>query len=162
MLESVFRANAGPLYTVYHALPSPVQNFLTSARGFLLARNRYSDGMTKYLYELRGHEAWNAEEIAQFQLVSLRRVLSHARETVPYYSEYPVAELNTTDDLRQFPVLTREEARANSSQFVSRSAQNANRIQVSTTGTTGASLQVSYSEDVARRNWAFHMRRWAS
>lgn len=161
MLESVFRANASSLYGVYHALPYPVQNFLTSARGFLLAKNRYSDSMGKYLHELRGHEAWNKEQIAQFQIDALRRIVCHARATVPYYSKYAALELNTPDDIRQYPVLTREEVRANPDLFVSRTARNANRIQVSTTGTTGASLHVSYSEDVSRRNWAFHMRRWA-
>ena len=45
--------------------------------------------------------------------------------------------------------------------FVSQAAKENNCIRVGTTGTTGASLQVSYSEEVARRNWAFHMRRWA-
>ena len=43
MLESVLRANATPLYSIYHALPYRLQNLLTSARGFLLAKNRYSD-----------------------------------------------------------------------------------------------------------------------
>ena len=44
MLESAFRANMGRLYGVYHSMPYPVQNFLTSARGLLLAKNRYLDG----------------------------------------------------------------------------------------------------------------------
>jgi phenylacetate-CoA ligase len=161
MLESVFRANAASLYGVYHALPYPLQNFLTSARGFLLAKNRYSDGTEKYLRELRSHETWNVDEIAQFQRNELRRIVNHARTTVPYYSNYPALDMNTPDDLKKYPVLSREDIRAQSHRFVSRLALGANCIKVSTTGTTGASLQVFYSEDVARRNWAFHMRRWA-
>jgi len=161
MLESIFRANAASLYGVYHALPYPLQNLLTSARGFLLAKNRYSDGMGKYLNELRSHEKWSNDEIVQYQRVALNRIIAHARLTVAYYAHYPMLDLKSPDDLREFPVLSREEVWANSPRFVSRSAQGPNCIRVSTTGTTGASLQVNYSEDVARRNWAFHMRRWA-
>jgi phenylacetate-CoA ligase len=161
MLESVLRANATPLYRAYHALPYRLQNLLTSARGFLLAKNRYSDSAGRYLSELRSHESWNADDIAQFQRSELHRIITHARATVPYYSGYPALQLKVPEDLQNYPVLTREDVRANARRLVSTAARGANCMRVSTTGTTGASLQVSYSEEVARRNWAFHMRRWA-
>lgn len=161
MLESAFRANVERLYGIYHSMPYPVQNFLTSARGLLLAKNRYSDGMEKYLGELRTHEKWTAEEIQEFQRRSLQRVLKHARATVPYYADYPAIDIRTPEDIKQLPVLTRETVRGNSHLFVTRGAMNGECIRVGTTGTTGASLHVRYTEAEARRNWAFHMRRWA-
>ena len=84
MLESAFRANMGRLYGVYHSMPYPVQNFLTSARGLLLAKNRYLDGMERTLRELRSHERWSPEEITAFQLSALQRTINHARATVPH------------------------------------------------------------------------------
>ena len=161
MLESAFRARANSLYGLYHSMPYPLQNFLTSARGLLLAKSRYSGGAARYLKELRSHEKWSAEEITEFQCKALQIIVNHARATVPYYSQYPPINLKSPEDLSAYPVLSRETVRENPDRFISAASQTANRIRVSTTGTTGASLQVSYSEDVARRNWMFHMRRWA-
>lgn len=161
MLESAFRANVERLYGIYHSMPYPFQNFLTSARGLLLAKNRYSDGMGKYLGELRTHEKWTTDEIKEFQRRSLQRIVKRARATVPYYADYPAIEIKTPEDIRQLPVLSRETVRGNSHLFISRSATNGDCIRVGTTGTTGASLHVSYTESEARRNWAFHLRRWA-
>ena len=161
MLESAFRANMGRLYGVYHSMPYPVQNFLTSARGLLLAKNRYLDGMERTLRELRSHERWSPEEITAFQLSALQRTINHARATVPHYADYRALELSAPSDIQSLPVLSRETVRNNPQRFVSRLDRTGDRIVVSTTGTTGASLQVRYTESEARRNWAFHMRRWA-
>jgi phenylacetate-CoA ligase len=161
MLESAVRANMQRLYGMYHSLPYPVQNMLTSARGLLLARHRYANSTLRYLRELRTHETWTPEQIAEHQLASLQRVLQHAREVVPYYSEYPSLTLKVPGDIRALPVLPRETVRGNPLRFVAGNLRDTDCIHVGTTGTTGASLQVRYSEAVARRNWAFHMRRWA-
>ena len=161
MFESTIRANVSRLHQVYDSMPYPVQNFLTSARGLVLARSRYSKSADSYLAELRSHERWGAKEIAEFQRHSLERMVTHARCAVPYYGNYPDVAWKTVDDIRTLPVLSRETVRSNPMQFVSSSVQNSHPIRVGTTGTTGASLQVSYTEAVARRNWAFHMRRWA-
>jgi phenylacetate-coenzyme A ligase PaaK-like adenylate-forming protein len=160
MLESVFRANVERLYGIYHSMPYPLQNFLTSTRGIFLAKNRYSDDMRNSLNELRSHERWTPDQIRDFQSKSLQRIVQHARTTVPYYADYPVFEVKTPEHITQLPVLLRETVRGNSHLFVSRGG-NRGRIRVGTTGTTGASLHVSYTEAEARRNWSFHMRRWA-
>ena len=161
MLESALRANLARLYSVYHSMPYPLQNFLTSARGLLLAKNRYLDGLERTLRELRAHERWTAEQITEFQRNALQRTIDHACRTVPHYADYPALELGAPRDIRSLPVLSRETVRSNPLKFVSRSDRTGDRILVSTTGTTGASLQVRYTESEARRNWAFHMRRWA-
>jgi phenylacetate-CoA ligase len=161
MFESAIRANAARLQRVYDAMPYPVQNLLTSTRGLFLARYRYSQANAKYLRELRSHESWTQEQISEYQLRALNRLLQHARTNVPFYSDYPDAPIRHLDTFGEFPVLTRDTVRSNARQFVSRLARDAQNICVGTTGTTGASLAVTYSESVARRNWAFHMRRWA-
>jgi phenylacetate-CoA ligase len=160
MFESALRANAARLQRVYDAMPYPVQNLLTSTRGLFLARYRYSQENGAYLRELRSHESWTAGQISEFQLQALNRLLGHARRNVPYYGDYPAGPIRSLEDFSKYPVLTREMVRRNAGKFVSRLA-GGNSIRVGTTGTTGASLGVTYSENVARRNWAFHMRRWA-
>jgi len=161
MFESVVRANLGRLMSIYEAMPYPVQNALTSARGLILARARYSDSNSKYLNELRKRELWTSEQMWDFQRRSLQRLLNSARRDVPHYAQYPSVEWKVPEDIRQLPVLSRELVRSKSGRFVSRTASAVECMRVGTTGTTGASLQVAYTEAVARRNWAFHMRRWA-
>jgi len=161
MLESAFRANMQRLYGLYHSMPYPVQNALTSARGLLLAKHRYANSTLRYLRELQSHEKWTPDPIADYQRASLQRILDHARTEVPYYWDYPDLTLTSPGDIAKLPVLHREVVRANPNWFVVRGQPGSDCIRVGTTGTTGASLQVSYSEGVARRNWAFHMRRWA-
>jgi len=117
--------------------------------------------MYAQLKELRSHEDWKADQIRSYQVKALQKVVDHARKTVPFYADYPSVQLQTPDDIAQYPVLTRETIRENADRLVSQVTPQAARIRVGTTGTTGASLRVAYDQDTARRNWAFHMRRWA-
>jgi len=161
MIEAQLRANSAALQRAYDRMPYSVQNLLTSARGWFLTRNRYAPRMFSLLRELRSHERWTVEEINAFQLQALRKIIEHARTTSSFYADYPECNIRSSADLRRFPVLTRELVRENGDRIASRAVQSAERIRVGTTGTTGASLQVTYSEPVARRHWAFRMRQWA-
>jgi phenylacetate-CoA ligase len=161
MIEAQLRANSAALQRAYDRMPYSVQNLLTSARGWFLARNRYAPRMFSLLRELREHERWTAEEINAYQLQALKRIIQHARTTSPFYAEYPDINLRSPGDVARLPLLTRELVRENGERLASRAVQSAERIRVGTTGTTGASLQVTYSQPVARRHWAFRMRQWA-
>lgn len=161
MLESQIRAKWPLFRTVYESMPDPVRNVLTTARGVILRRNRYHPEMYKLLRRLRAHEKWSPAQLEAFQLNSIRQTVDRARKTVPFYASYPRVPFRTAQDIAQYPVLTREVIRSNADRFISTESRGADCIRVSTTGTTGASLRVAYSETVARNNWAFHMRRWA-
>jgi phenylacetate-CoA ligase len=161
MLEKLFRAHSRRLQAVYDRMPSGVQNAMTSARGWSLARNRLSPEMFAVLAELRSHENWSLEQMAAHQLQALQSTVAHAQETVPFYAALPRAAIRKVEDLTQLPVLTREVVRQNAEGLVSSSTPPSQRVRVGTTGTTGASLKVAYSTRVARRNWAFRMRQLA-
>jgi phenylacetate-CoA ligase len=161
MFESTIRGNIGRFHKVYDSMPYPVQNFLTSARGLILARSRYSNGADRLRASLRQHEKWSDTDIVQFQRRALERILNHARSNIPYYATYPKLDWRSPEDIRNLPVLSREIVRSDPQSFVSRDATTSQCIRVGTTGTTGASLRVTYTEEVARKNWAFHMRRWS-
>jgi phenylacetate-CoA ligase len=161
MIEAQLRANSAALQRAYDRMPYSVQNLLTSARGWFLTRNRYAPRMFSLLRELRGHEKWTSEQITAFQLKALQKIVRHARAVSPFYSDYPELNLRTCADIARYPVLNREVVRENGDRLASRAVQTSERIKVGTTGTTGASLQVTYSEPVARRHWAFRMRQWS-
>ncbi len=119
MIEAQLRAKGPALQRAYDRMPYSVQNFLTSARGWFLTRNRYAPGMYSYLRELRRHEKWSTEEIARFQLNSIQRIADYARQTVPFYSNYARVAFKSPDDLRKYPVLTREVVSQNSDRLIS-------------------------------------------
>jgi phenylacetate-CoA ligase len=163
MLEPFVRSNLPHLQDVYERFPSPARHLLTSARGWFLTRIRYSPKTFALLRALRNDESWNAEQIALFQLCALRQILDHARRTVPFYSGYPSAEIGGFGDLRRLPILNRETVLQNQERLLSQSTDPHQRIRAGTTGTTGASLSVAYTEQLVSENWAFLLRQraWA-
>ncbi len=157
-IEKLFRAHSRRLQVVYDRMPSGLQNALTAARGWSLARNRYAPTMYAFLEELRSHEHWTREEVKAHQLRALQRVAQHASKTVPFYAALPPVDLNCLEDLAKFPVLAREQVRQAGDALLSKSVPDGECVRVGTTGTTGASLKIAYSPRVAQRNWAFRMR----
>src|ERR1700757_4349349 len=99
MIEAQLRARGPALQRAYDRMPYPVQNFLTSARGWFLTRNRYASRMFALLRELRSHEGWTREDIEAYQLAALRRIVRHARETSPFYADYPDRPLRSAAEL---------------------------------------------------------------
>src|SRR6516162_9259551 len=120
MLESAVRANMQRLYGMYHSMPYPVQNLLTSARGLLLARHRYAESTMRYLQQLRTHERWTWSEIVEYQCGRLQWIIQQARTRVPFYADYPAITVESLADLRRLPVLRRETVRGNPQLFVAR------------------------------------------
>jgi phenylacetate-CoA ligase len=161
MLEPFVRSSLPALQSFYDRFPSPARHLLTSARGWFLTRIRYSPGTFTLLRALRRGESWNADQIALFQLCALRQILDHAVRTVPFYSTYPRAEFRDIEHLRRLPILDRETVLQNQERLLSRATEPHQRIRAGTTGTTGASLRVAYTEQLVSENWAFLLRQWA-
>ncbi len=163
MLEPLVRNHLPDLQVVYDRFPAPARHLLTSARGWLLARLRYSRRTFTLLRALRRDESWTTEQIAYFQLGALRQTLDHAVRTVPYYADYPNLECDSVGELRGLPILERETVLENQERLLSRAIPPRERIRAGTTGTTGASLRVAYTERLVSDNWAFFLRQraWA-
>lgn len=161
MLEPLVRNHLPRLQNYYDRAPAPARHVLTSARGWLLTRIRYSSQALAFLRQLRRNESWSAAQIREYQLSALRRTFDHALRSVPYYANYSRTEICSFDDLRRFPVLTRDIALASQETLLASDVSARERIRAGTTGTTGASLKVAYTEQLARENWAFLLRQWA-
>lgn len=161
MMEPLVRNNLPRLQTYYDRAPAPARHVLTSARGWLLTRIRYSRRTFALLRQLRRNEAWTADQIREYQTTALHRTIDRALQSVPYYASYPRSNIRSTDDLRRLPVLRRETALENQGHLLASDVSPRERIRVGTTGTTGASLQVAYTEQLAGDNWAFLLRQWA-
>jgi len=161
VLEPLVRQHLPRLQYLYDRAPAPARHLLTSARGWVLTRLRYSRETFAILNDLRGHESWTAGQIADHQLRALRQTLRQAVDSVPFYGNYPLAKIRDLKDLSRLPVIDRETILDSQDRFLSRNVRASRRIRAGTTGTTGASLRVAYSENLARHNWAFLLRQWA-
>jgi phenylacetate-coenzyme A ligase PaaK-like adenylate-forming protein len=161
MFESLVRSNLSRLQPLYDRCPSPARHALTTARGWLLTQIRYSPETLVFLRELGGNESWTPAQIPSHQLTALNRTLHSALGSVPFYTRYPRIEIREFDDLRQFTILTREMVLQNQDRLLAQNIPPRRRIRAGTTGTTGASLTVAYTEALARKNWAFLLRQWA-
>jgi phenylacetate-coenzyme A ligase PaaK-like adenylate-forming protein len=160
MLEPLVRNNLPRLQSYYDRAPGPARHVLTSVRGWLLTRIRYSRQTFAFLRQLRRNETWTPQQIREYQTSALRRTLEHALNLVPHYAGYRRDEIRSFLDLRQYPVLTREAALANQENLLASDVSPRERIRAGTTGTTGASLRVAYTEQLVRENWAFLLRQW--
>src|SRR4029077_17832502 len=142
----------------YDHAPAPARHLLTATRGWLLARKRNAPETLSLLHALRTHEPWSSADIASYQLHALKQSLAHACSTVPFYADYPQVNLDSLDDLRRLPVLTREIVRENQDRLLSLSIPPHCRVQAAT---EDANLSVTYTEQLASDNWAFLLRQWA-
>jgi phenylacetate-CoA ligase len=161
MIEPLLRASLPRLQAAYDRCPARARDLLASARGLSLSRIRYAPDTFVFLRALRADESWSAEQVNMFQVAALQAILDHACATVPFYADYPRLEISSPTDLRKLPLLTRETVHQRPNRFLSQSVPKWRRIRAGTTGTTGANLKIAYTEELARKNWAFQLRQWA-
>jgi len=100
-------------------------------------RNRHYRDWRKFLNEA---DQWSAEQIEEYQIAEIKRIIEHAYESTPGYRElYADAGLSpdsfrSLQDLSKFPTVTKEMIRDGLESF---SAPAKRRIYVTTGGSTG-------------------------
>lgn len=143
----------------YNAAPVWLQHLLISAYGANLRRERYGAGQRSALAAIRDAQWTLASYSRERQLEQLRRVVEHARRTVPFYmNRLPAGEPATLSALAAIPVLTKAEVRAAGRAMISRTADPAALLEVHTGGTTGTPLTVYCDRATRQRNFAFFAR----
>lgn len=97
--------------------PVPVRDFTESLFYLLPPSLRYGKTYSEALSFFQQTENWNLEQFRAYQNQRLRRLISHAYEKVPYYrsvmqqSHLTPSDINTVDDLKLLPYLTKDIAR---------------------------------------------------
>ena len=170
MFEKLIRNAFPELQSLYDKAPYPLQNLLTTARGYTLSQMRYQRLFWEYLDELLDREKFTLAEIEAYQNEQLRNLIRYSYENVPFYRKYLseqnliMDDIKTTQDLSKLPVLTRETVRTCWKDLVSSSVPDRQKIKVFTSGTCGAGLPIVYDETALVKNWAFRARQklWAN
>ena len=157
------------LQHLYDRSPAALQSLLLSLYSARLGRLRYGTSFQEFRELLEESQWWPREKMREWQLTRLRRILSEAGSHVPYYVElfreraFDPARVESLDDLRRLPVLTRDVVKHRARDLTSRAANAGPLNGGHTSGTTGSPLSLYYSTDMIAMNYAVMDRqyRWA-
>lgn len=153
---------AGLANRVYNRLPVCLQNAAVSLYGWRWKRRRFGGVFERELRGFRQREGYSAEQWREHQTTELRRLLTHAFETVPFYHRKYTAAGFGADDLRKFeltdlhrlPYLDKDELRrAGKSDLLSTKREPGGQFYASS-GSTGTPTSILFSQ-------AFHQR-WSA
>lgn len=154
---------------LYDRSPAALQSVLLGIYSSRLGRLRYGGRFPEFKHLLEESQWWPRDKMQEWQLARLRTILSEAGTHVPYYVElfrhrgFDPARLESFDDLRRLPVLTRDVVKHRARDLISRAADVGPLTGGHTSGTTGSPLSVYYDADMIAMNYAVMDRqyRWA-
>lgn len=128
---------------------------------FYLLGKKNKFNFRKYLDFVDKSQYWSKNQIRDYQNRHLEKIITHAYNNVPYYQKImnerslTVADFQEMDDLKKFPIITKETVRQNFNDFLARDYKKYLPMERSTGGTTG--LAFSFYND--RKSWALY---WAT
>ncbi|TRO64268.1 phenylacetate--CoA ligase family protein [Christiangramia sabulilitoris] len=145
---------------IYNSLPAEFQNLACSLQGLKLKRERMGGLFQNFLQAYLERKDWSYEQLIDYRDNRLREFVKHAYETVPYYNDLfknlrlTPSDINSIEDLKSIPVLTKEEVRKNPEMFLSSKADPRKLIKLTTSGSTGTSLNIFYTKEQLQEQFA--------
>jgi phenylacetate-CoA ligase len=152
------------LTNTYLALPAWLQNVAVSAYGYKLHFERYWHADVDFKHEINSNLDKTPEELANYRLERLKKVISRAALHVPFYRDYfarehlSAADFRSLSDLKLLPIITREDLRRDPMRFVADDIPADRLLYETTSGSTGAPIKVFYTKDDLRRHYLFFQR----
>lgn len=154
---------------IYYSSPLILQNLMVSIYGLKLFHERYTENLSNWEDFLRNSELYSSIEIKNYQEKSFISIARHAISTVPYYRDWAhnegicAQDIISTTNLKDFPVIGKEETRYRPERFISDNYRNSKRlIKLSTSGTTGKPITVFCDKLTRSKHYAFftRLRKW--
>src|SRR5690625_3427482 len=135
----------GTLMQVYKRMPGSVRNVFASGYGYMMRARRYGPETRQLAKEALERESWSADRWQEYQAQQLTKLLDHAASNVPYYREHwrrrrARGDRSSHLELRNWPVLTKEELRQDAAQFLS-DDRSGKLYEVTTSGSSGTPLR---------------------
>jgi phenylacetate-CoA ligase len=145
----------------YEHSPILLQHAATSLWGWKLNRGKYGRYYHDYVALLKDAQ-WRSEgELRDRQNANLRKLVSHAYHTVPYYRELfrklklTPADIVTSHDLAKIPVLDKATLRREGPRLRSEGFPRHHTRTAPTSGTSGMPLTIFLSQNCHEREYAF-------
>jgi len=143
------------------AVPQPTE----FARGFSLPVKAVL-GLWQFLDVSRRFQWLSAEEIADYQLDRLKKVVHNAAQRVPFYQRrfqdigFEPGDLKSLEDLSRLPVLTKRDLREHFWELYD-PARTRSAVLSQTSGTTGEPTQFLLTREQTVMELAYHWRFWS-
>jgi len=151
--------------TVYNNSPIWMQNFFVTGAGLQLHLRRKGGDYEKYLKVIAHNQRLKPDLIDQIQILSLKRIISHCFESVPFYQEWSrdnnitAEDINTIEDIQVLPIVEKEDIRQNPTFYCSDyMLQKPGYFTLNTSGTTGKPLVVFCDKESRRCHYAYWER----
>lgn len=148
---------------IYNYSPIWMQNVLISLKGLELALKRVDKReSTAFLKFLLESQYWSKDQIADYQLKQLQRIIGDAFNYVPYYKkisiEYGLSidDFKTIDDIKKLPLLDKKTVKNNPYDFLD--VRYKNYRTAYTSGSTGSPMKIFSNNKLFSQKWAFELR----
>lgn len=153
---------------IYAGSPRWLQEVIIAARETVRRSLREGKKFRHVLSDISSTQWMDKNELREYQAKNLVALVHHAAKTVPYYrklfSEHGlnVNDVQSPEDLRSIPYLTKQDVTANPSSFISERYPGM-KFRGSTSGTTGAPVTIMQDLNAIIRESAFLRRHlhWA-
>ncbi len=138
------------LENIYRRSPIPLQTLFLNLKAVELYFERYGRKFRKLFDEFNKNQWRTAAEMESYQDEQLRRIVKHAYENVPYYSDLMRSlklhpnDIKSKADLPKLPTLTKDDIRRNAARLLSTTYPKALLRHGHTSGTTGSPLDFHY------------------
>jgi len=117
-------------------------------------------------YQLYKKTQWySADEMMDFQIRKLKKLLDHCYRNVPYYTkviterQIDIKNFETLDVLLQFPILTKEIIQANYDEFTPLNNDKIKGVKISQTGGTTGNILFKRNDSLTRSSiWGSYKR----
>ena len=140
---------------LYDNSPIWLQNIMVALAGYKKNRGRYGKEYYRYRDFLGEFDSWPLKKKLEYQFDELKKLLAHAKANSPFYAglykDIDLSSINTIDDLRSLPIVTKEMLRQN---IFDVDTTQRKGLQGHTGGTTGKSLTVYYTKKNAMQRMA--------
>lgn len=108
--------------------------------------------MFDYRFSLEKSQWWKPEALRQHQLDSVKSLLTHAVDHVPYWQDtfkrlgLSISDINTLDDIRKLPIIDKSDIRAHKEAMIAINWRGKTWTK-STGGSTGVPLELDYTPE---------------
>lgn len=152
---------------VYERLPDGLKRALGLGWRLLPRRWRWGRRYVEFRRLTEEAESWSVEQIQEYQLKQLRQVLIQADNYCPFYQQrfaragFRPELVRDFDDLRDCPLLTKQDLQQHLPQLVSTARPASQRLYVTTGGSTGVPVGFYLEKGVSRpKEQAFLEAMW--
>lgn len=149
---------------IYNHCPVILQNTLISIYGARLKSLRYGKVFRSEYEKLKHSLNYTTDQLNALQEDSLRDLLNHANNYVPYYRSVfqdrgiVPGDVSISNLSRVLPVIKKDDIKEAPEKYISSSFKKKQLTKIHTSGTTGAPLVVCATKDSIQKNYAFFLR----